>query len=100
MVLTGDPITAERAHELGLVNRLSEPGAALETAITLAPAMSANGPLALKASKRILRESAGWRDSEFFTLQEAISGPVLSSQDAAEGARAFAEKRAPIWRGV
>jgi enoyl-CoA hydratase len=99
MALTGDPITAERGHELGLVNRLSEPGEALETALTLAAAISANGPLALKASKRILRESADWPDSEFFALQETISGPVFSSQDAVEGATAFAEKRAPVWRG-
>jgi enoyl-CoA hydratase len=100
MALTGDPITAERAHELGLVNRLSEPGQALTTALALAGVISANGPLALKASKRILRESADWPDSEFFALQEPIAGPVFASQDAAEGATAFAEKRAPVWRGV
>jgi enoyl-CoA hydratase len=100
MALTGDPITAERGYELGLVNRLSESGQALETALTLAVAIGANGPLALKASKRILRESADWPDSEFFALQETISGPVFNSQDAAEGATAFAEKRAPVWRGI
>jgi enoyl-CoA hydratase len=100
MALTGDPITAERGHDFGLVNRLSEPGEALETALTVAAAIGANGPLALKASKRILRESADWPDSEYFALQETISGPVFNSQDAAEGATAFAEKRAPVWRGV
>jgi enoyl-CoA hydratase len=100
MALTGDPITAEQGHGFGLVNRLSEPGEALETALTLASAISANGPLGLKASKRILRESADWPDSEFFDLQESISGPVFASEDAAEGATAFAEKRAPVWRGV
>jgi len=100
MALTGDPITAERGYEFGLVNRLSEPGEALDTALTLASAISANGPLGLKASKRILRESADWPDSEFFALQESIAGPVFGSQDAAEGATAFAERRAPVWRGV
>ena len=100
MALTGEPITADRGHQLGLVNRLSEPGEALPTALTLAAAISANGPLALKASKRILRESADWPDSEFFSRQEAITGPVFASHDAAEGATAFAEKRAPVWRGV
>jgi enoyl-CoA hydratase len=100
LALTGDPITAERGHEFGLVNRLSEPGEALETALALATVIAANGPLALKASKRILRESADWPDSEFFALQETISGPILDSQDAAEGATAFAEKRAPVWRGL
>jgi len=100
MALTGDPITAERGHQFGLVNRLTEPGETLESALTLAGAIGANGPLALKASKRILRESADWPDSEFFALQESIAGPVFSSADAAEGATAFAEKRAPVWRGV
>jgi len=100
MALTGDPITAERGHQFGLVNRLTEPGETLESALTLAGAIGANGPLALKASKRILRESADWPDSEFFALQETISGPVFNSQDAAEGATAFAEKRAPVWRGI
>jgi enoyl-CoA hydratase len=100
MALTGDPITAERGYEFGLVNRLAEPGEALETALTLASAIVGNGPLALKASKRILRESADWPDSEFFALQETISGPVFDSEDAAEGATAFAEKRPPVWRGV
>jgi enoyl-CoA hydratase len=100
MALTGDPITAERGHEFGLVNRLAEPGAALEDALNLASAIAANGPLALTASKRILRESADWPDSEFFERQEAISGPVYNSEDATEGASAFAEKRAPVWRGV
>ena len=100
MALTGDPITAERGHQFGLVNRLTEPGETLESALTLAGAIGANGPLALKASKRILRESADWPDSEFFALQESIAGPVFSSADAAEGATAFAEKRPPIWRGV
>ena len=100
MALTGDPITAERGHDLGLVNRLAEPGEALKIALTLAAAIGANGPLALKASKRILRESADWPDSEFFALQESIAGPVFSSVDAAQGSTAFAEKRAPVWRGV
>jgi enoyl-CoA hydratase len=100
MALTGEPLTAERGHELGLVNRLTEPGEALATALTLAGAISANGPLALTASKRILLESADWPDSEFFARQETIAGPVFGSQDAVEGATAFAEKRAPVWRGV
>ena len=100
MALTGDPITAERGYEFGLVNRLAEPGEVLETALTLAGAIVVNGPLALKASKRILRESADWPDSEFFASQESIAGPVFGSADAAEGSTAFAEKRAPVWRGV
>jgi enoyl-CoA hydratase len=99
LALTGDPIDAERAHELGLVNRLAEPGGALAAALELAESIAANGPLALAASKRILRESADWPDSEFFQRQGEIAGPVMASQDAREGATAFAEKRAPVWKG-
>ncbi len=100
LALTGDPISAQRGYELGLVNRLAEPGEALAQARELAAAVAANGPLALKASKRILRESSDWPDAEFFERQEAISGPVFGSEDAREGATAFAERRAPVWRGV
>jgi enoyl-CoA hydratase len=100
LALTGDPITAQRGYELGLVNRLAEPGEALEKALELAAVIAANGPLALRATKRILRESADWPDSEFFSLQQTISGPVFESEDAKEGATAFAEKRPPIWRGI
>jgi enoyl-CoA hydratase len=99
MALTGDPITAQRGHDFGLVNRVTEAGGALDGALELAAAIAANGPLALKASKQILRESADWPDAEFFSRQEQISGPVFASEDAKEGATAFAEKRAPVWRG-
>jgi enoyl-CoA hydratase len=99
LALTGDPISAERGYELGVVNRLAEPGGALEAALELADAIAANGPLALAASKRILVESVDWPDSEFFTRQGEIVGPVMASEDAREGATAFAEKRAPVWQG-
>lgn len=99
LALTGDPIDAERAHALGLVNRLAEPGQALSVALELADAVAINGPLALAASKRVLIESVDWPDNEFFARQGEIVGPVMSSEDAREGATAFAEKRAPIWRG-
>ncbi len=99
LALTGDPIDAERGHELGLVNRLAEPGQALGTALELAEAVAANGPLALAATKRILEESVDWPQSEFFARQGEIAGPVMGSEDAKEGAKAFAEKRAPVWKG-
>jgi enoyl-CoA hydratase len=99
LALTGDPIDAERAYELGLVNRLAEPGQAVEVAFELAQAITANGPLALAAAKRVLTESPDWPESEFFARQGAIVEPVMRSEDAREGARAFAEKRAPVWRG-
>jgi enoyl-CoA hydratase len=99
LALTGEPIEAERAHELGLVSRLAEPGQALAVALELAETISANGPLALAATKRIMTEAVDWPDSEFFARQGEIVAPVMSSEDAREGATAFAEKRAPVWRG-
>lgn len=98
LALTGDPITAERAYELGLLNRLTEPGEAVAEALKLAQAIAANGPLALAATKRIVVESADWSESEFFSRQREISDPVFRSADAQEGARAFTEKRAPVWQ--
>jgi enoyl-CoA hydratase len=99
MALTGEPIAAERGHELGLVNRLAEPGKALDSALVLAGQIAQNGPLALAASKRILTESADWPDAEFFERQGQIAGPVMASEDAREGSTAFAQKRAPVWKG-
>jgi enoyl-CoA hydratase len=99
LALTGDPISAERAHELGLVNRLADPGAALDQALALAEAIAGNGPLALAATKRILVEGPAWPPDEFWQRQGEIAGPVFGSEDAREGATAFAEKRAPVWKG-
>jgi enoyl-CoA hydratase len=99
LVLTGDPITAERGHELGLVNRLSEPGSALDDGLELARAIAANGPLGLVAAKEILQRQFSWSDEEFWDRQAEIAEPVMASEDAREGARAFAEKRPPQWQG-
>ena len=99
LALTGDPILAERGFELGLVNRLAEPGGALQAALELAEQIGENGPLALAASKRILQESADWPEAEFFDRQDEIAEPVMRSEDAKEGAIAFAEKRPPVWKG-
>lgn len=98
LALTGELIPAERGHELGLVNRLAEPGEAVETALALAETIAQNGPLALAASKRILTESVDWPEAEFFERQEPIARPVQQSEDAKEGATAFAEKRPPEWK--
>ena len=99
LALTGDPIDAERGYELGIVNRLAEPGGAVDAALELAAEVARNGPLALKASKRIVQSSGDWTDSEAWEKQGEIAGPVMVSEDAREGAIAFAEKRDPIWRG-
>ena len=99
LALTGDPISAERGYEAGLVNRVCEPGEALATALELAAQLTPNAPLSLRASKRILREQADWSTSEAWAKQGEISGPVMASEDAREGATAFAEKRDPVWKG-
>jgi enoyl-CoA hydratase len=99
LALTGDPITAERAAELGLVNRVAEPGDAVEEAMRVAGEIALNAPLALIASKRILREQYDWSAAEMWEAQSAISDPVFVSEDAREGATAFAEKRPPVWQG-
>ena len=99
LALTGDPLLGDRAYELGLVNRLTEPGGTLAAAIALAEQIAENGPLALAATKRILRESADWPEAEFFARQDEIAGPVFRSDDAREGATAFAQRRPPVWQG-
>jgi len=100
LALTGDNLPAERAHRLGLVNVLTEPGKALDGALALAEKITANGPLAVAATKRIITESRGWQPSEMWREQVKILGPVFVSNDAKEGALAFAEKRPPKWTGT
>jgi enoyl-CoA hydratase/carnithine racemase len=99
LALTGESIIAERGAELGLVNRLADPSKALEVALEVAGELAANAPLALRASKKVLRQQASWDDETFWREQGAIIGPVFASEDAIEGATAFSEKRAPNWRG-
>ena len=100
LALTGDPMPAERFHEFGVVNRLAEPGGAVEGALELAATLAKNGPLALIASKQILQEQFDWSSAEMWERQGAISGPVFASEDAKEGASAFKEKRDPVWQGA
>ena len=97
-ILTGDMFSAERAASLGLVNRLTDAGGALEAALALAQAIAANGPLALAASKQVASESGEWSRADMWDRQAIITTPVFESQDAREGAAAFAEKRKPVWK--
>ncbi len=99
MLFTGDPIDAARAAEVGLVNRVVDEGKALETAIDLAMIIAANGPLALTATQEIATQAGDWAGAEKWEKAGALMAPVFDSQDAKEGARAFAEKRAPVWKG-
>jgi enoyl-CoA hydratase len=99
LALTGDPLPAERFHELGLVNRVTDPGGAVDAALELAGRLAKNGPLALIASKEILQQQFDWSSDEMWEKQGAISGPVFASEDAKEGSTAFKEKREPAWQG-
>lgn len=99
LALTGGFLDAPRAYDLGLVNRLTDDGSALDEALELAHAIAANGPLATRASKRVIVESRGWPVEERFARQREIIEPIMTSEDAREGARAFAEKRRPNWQG-
>ncbi|MEY2943811.1 MAG: hypothetical protein RLY97_1825, partial [Pseudomonadota bacterium] len=98
LALTGNPITASRAAELGLINSVTQ-GPALDAALTLAALIAENAPLALAASKAVIRESWLWPQDEINQLQNPYIAGVFDSDDAREGATAFSEKRQPIWRG-
>lgn len=99
VALTGEPLTAETAHAHGLVTVLSEPGAALAKARELAATIAANGPLAVRATKQIINMAIDYTGADAFAAQRALAQPVFASADAREGARAFAEKRSPVWKG-
>lgn len=99
IALTGEHFPAGRLHEAGLVSKLVPAGQALAGARELAARVALGAPLALAASKRIITESADWSSGEAFARQGEIIGPIFTSADAMEGAVAFAEKRAPAWRG-
>ena len=99
LALTGDPLPAAEAHRLGLVNRLTAPGGALPAARELAARIAANGPLAVQAAKQVIVAQQDWDLTEAWALQAPIANPVIGSEDAREGARAFAEKRPPVWTG-
>lgn len=98
-VLVGDMIPAERFHHFGLVNRLVEPGEALNAALEMAQQIAENGPLAVRTAKQIIADSRSWRPDEMFDLQRPRIAHIFTSADAKEGATAFAEKRKPVWTG-
>ncbi len=99
MALTGDFYSAERLAAYGLFNAVVEPGEALQEARQLAWRIMANAPLSVAASKRVIVEQRDWPTDKMFERQEPITAPVLASEDAREGAAAFAQRRPPQWRG-
>lgn len=98
LALTGDFIDAARAYELGLINTVSD-APALDGAMELAAKIAANGPLAVRVSKQVMKQSRGWSIEDRYNKQGELIAPVFTSADAREGAAAFAEKRAPNWTG-
>lgn len=99
MLLTGEPLMAPRAAEIGLVNLLTAEGQALRGALDMAATIAANGPLAVTATKAVVRGSSDWTFAEGWVQQAERIAPVFASADAREGATAFAEKRPAVWKG-
>ena len=100
MAITADPITAEEGAELGLIARLADKGSAVDVAMELAERIARNAPLAVAASKQLIKATQGVTEEEFWALQRPLQGKVFTSNDAKEGPRAFAEKRPPEWTGT
>jgi enoyl-CoA hydratase len=99
LTLTGDPIDAARAHHLGLVNRLVEPGQALASAIELAEAVCANAPVAVRESRKVVLEATNAPDEVGWKMSVEGMAKAMSSEDFSEGLMAFIEKRPPQWKG-
>ncbi|MDA8184586.1 MAG: crotonase/enoyl-CoA hydratase family protein [Actinomycetota bacterium] len=97
--LTGDPIDAKRALELGLVNRVVPAERLMDEALSLAGTIAENAPLAVRWTKKVMRQAADLPEAEGWKLNAEAVGVVFSSKDAMEGPVAFAEKRKPNWRG-
>jgi len=100
LLLTGRHITADEALSIGLIGHVVPDGQALARALEIAEAIAANGPVAVRAILRVIRETEGMPENEAFALEAKVGRAVFASEDAKEGPRAFAEKRRPRFRGT
>ena len=99
LALTGDPITAQRAYDLGLVNELCEPGSAVDTAVALAERICVNAPVAVRESRKVaLKSMQLTNEQELWSLSGQAFGALAQTEDFSEGPKAFIEKREPQWK--
>jgi enoyl-CoA hydratase len=98
-ILTGEPIPAQRAFDLGLLSRLVGPGEALDEALRLAGQVTACAPLAVWESRAIVRAAATENDETLIARTNEAFGRIMGSDDTREGLEAFIDKRAPNWKG-
>jgi enoyl-CoA hydratase len=99
IALTGEPISSQRAHEVGLVNRVVPLDQVLPESLALAERIAANGPVAVRNTLRMIREAGELTEAEAWPRNYELALEVFATKDSIEGARAFAEKRAPQWKG-
>ena len=99
VILTGDMFDAQRAHQYGLINVMTNPGQALDQAIELARRICENGPLAVQTAKSVVNQGLDFPSDKMFDMQRPLIDHIFRSDDAKEGSTAFAEKRKPVWTG-
>jgi len=100
LAMTGDPIDAGRAYQLGLVNRVVAPGSVVDEALGLAARIAENSPIAVRMSRRVVREAVDLDEAQAWQRSNELSVEVFASGDSIEGATAFAEKRPPVWNST